>query len=152
MEVLGERIKQLRMEHDISAKELSEKLDVSQPTISLYENGARNPSLVTLKRIAEIFDVSIDYLMDHYPSNKFSGFSNLLKDKSFKPGVLPQDEFNKLKIYKEADLDIDNLSDLDNDKIDLLLEMKNKYSMKELKTMNRMMNVVKEEMELYNYG
>jgi transcriptional regulator with XRE-family HTH domain len=61
--VLGERIKELRKEHKMSRKELSEKLGVSLSAIGMYEQGNREPDGSKLKRLCEIFGVSLDYLM-----------------------------------------------------------------------------------------
>lgn len=39
-------------------------LSLNQNTISRYETGAREPSISELIRIAEYFDVSVDYLLE----------------------------------------------------------------------------------------
>ena len=44
-------------------KKLGEDINVAESTISLYETGKREPDYETLKKIAEYFDVSIDYLL-----------------------------------------------------------------------------------------
>ena len=41
------------------------KLNVSQKTISAYENGKSEPSISILKQLAEIFDTSVDYLVGY---------------------------------------------------------------------------------------
>ena len=41
------------------------KLNVSQKTISAYENGKSEPSIATLKQLADIFDTSVDYLIGY---------------------------------------------------------------------------------------
>jgi repressor LexA len=58
-------IKDLRKIHDISQNDLAEKLNISQQTVSSYENGTREPDISTLKQLALIFNVSIDYLVGH---------------------------------------------------------------------------------------
>ena len=58
-----EKLKKLRKEKNIYQKELAKFLGVSRPTITQYESGQRKPDYDTLKKIADYFDVSIDYLL-----------------------------------------------------------------------------------------
>lgn len=58
----GERLRLLREESDLTVEQLAEKLGTVKQTISKYENGQREPKYETLLKIAEIFNVSIDYL------------------------------------------------------------------------------------------
>ena len=44
-------------------KELAKAVDVRQQTVSLYKNGETQPTPETLVRIADYFDVSVDYLL-----------------------------------------------------------------------------------------
>ncbi|MBC9788585.1 helix-turn-helix domain-containing protein [Carnobacterium maltaromaticum] len=59
----GMRLKQLRTENKMTQTELGEKLNVTKASISGYENGTRNPDQESLVKIAEIFNVSTDYLL-----------------------------------------------------------------------------------------
>lgn len=47
-------IKKIREKRGISQKELAAKLNVSPSTVSQWENGLRNPSLVNVKRMSNI--------------------------------------------------------------------------------------------------
>lgn len=58
-----ERLKKLRKEAELSQKSLALKLDTSQQNIGYWENGQRNPKRDKLTKMAEFFDVSIDYLL-----------------------------------------------------------------------------------------
>ena len=60
--MLGEKIRDLRKENKISQEALAEKLGVSRQSISLWENGLREPKLTNLIALANFFDVSIDFL------------------------------------------------------------------------------------------
>jgi len=60
---IGERLKNLRNERSISQPELGKIIGVSQQSISCYENYTRDPDTETLKKIAQYFDVSTDYLL-----------------------------------------------------------------------------------------
>ena len=54
---LGSRLRQLRLEKNISRKDLADILFVSQATISRWESGDRQPDLVTLSQIARALGV-----------------------------------------------------------------------------------------------
>lgn len=60
---LGERIKKLRKEQGWSQDELGEKLGGDGRQISRYENGHITPSVEAIIKLAQIFDVSTDYLL-----------------------------------------------------------------------------------------
>lgn len=55
-------LKNLRQERGIGQVELARELNLSKGTISLWENGLREPKLSNLVVIAKYFSVSIDYL------------------------------------------------------------------------------------------
>lgn len=58
-----DRLKKLRKEKSLSQRELAKTLHLSPSTIAMYETGQREPDSETLKKIADFFDVTIDYLM-----------------------------------------------------------------------------------------
>lgn len=60
---IGNRIKQLRTEYGMLQKDLAERLQLSQQTISLYESNKRQPDYDTLRTLAEFFNVSTDYIL-----------------------------------------------------------------------------------------
>lgn len=57
------RIRRLRQAHRMSQVRLSIELEVSQETVSAYENGKHYPSYPLLVKMSDLFGVSIDYLM-----------------------------------------------------------------------------------------
>ena len=59
---LGDRIRRLRQEKGWSQTQLSRKLNVHQKQISGYERDIHAPSIDFLIKIAELFNVSLDYL------------------------------------------------------------------------------------------
>ena len=61
---LGQRIKRIRESIGLSQQTLAEKLGVSRPSISQIENGERKVCSEELKRLAEIFNLSVDALLD----------------------------------------------------------------------------------------
>jgi transcriptional regulator with XRE-family HTH domain len=82
--VFGDRLKELREDYKITQEELGKLLNVSKQAISQYERGENEPSFESLVKLADKFDVSLDYLLGR-TRNKI----NLcLKDKSMQSLVL----------------------------------------------------------------
>ena len=71
------RIRELRAEKNITQLRLSLELEVSQETVSAYENGKHLPSLKSLIKMADIFHVSTDYLIGRSDVRKPSATSPL---------------------------------------------------------------------------
>ena len=57
------RIRDLREDKDMLQKDVAELLNISQTNYSKYELGKINIPINTLKKLALIFDTSIDYLL-----------------------------------------------------------------------------------------
>ncbi|WP_313525999.1 helix-turn-helix domain-containing protein [Anaerotignum sp.] len=58
-----ERLKQLRKERKMTQAALAKELTYGATAISNYESGHNQPSISDLKKIASIFNVSMDYLL-----------------------------------------------------------------------------------------
>lgn len=58
------RLKQLRQKRGISQLKLAMDLGMNQNSISRYESGEREADYQTLIRLADYFNVSIDYLLE----------------------------------------------------------------------------------------
>lgn len=63
MQILGKRLKQLRDEFGFDQKEMGKKLNITSSAYGYYEQGRNEPPLETLVKIAEIFNVTTDYLL-----------------------------------------------------------------------------------------
>ena len=61
--MLGPRIAALRRSAGISQSELAQKLKISPSAVGMYEQGRREPALDILAAMAEIFGVTIDFLV-----------------------------------------------------------------------------------------
>lgn len=57
------RLKELRKQKKWTLAKLSEKTHIAINTLSQYETGKREPSFDILFKLAEIFNVSVDYLL-----------------------------------------------------------------------------------------
>ncbi|AFA48518.1 helix-turn-helix domain-containing protein [Acetobacterium woodii] len=60
--MIGERLQELRKSVNLTQEELSHKLSISRSSLSLYEIDKREPDCETSSKIADFFDVSLDYL------------------------------------------------------------------------------------------
>lgn len=61
--MLGEKIKLYRENKKMTQNDVADILDVSPATISKYESGTLEPNIESLKRLAELFEISIDELL-----------------------------------------------------------------------------------------
>ena len=66
------RLKELRKEKNISQLKLALDLSKNQNTISRYETGEREADYKTLIKIADYFNVSIDYLLERTDNPKIN--------------------------------------------------------------------------------
>lgn len=63
--MLGDKIKELRKSKRINQMTLSKYLNVSKGAIGMWETNKREPDIQTIKRIANYFNVSLDYLLEN---------------------------------------------------------------------------------------
>ncbi len=61
--LFGQRLKELRLDKNMSQRELGKIFNVCNQTISFWETGSREPDLDMLVEIAKFFEVSIDSLL-----------------------------------------------------------------------------------------
>ncbi|HGF7991472.1 helix-turn-helix domain-containing protein [Enterococcus faecium] len=66
----SDKLKELRKNKGIKQSDLAKALYLRQSSISDYENNRSTPNPDTLKKIAEYFNVSADYLLDITPKRK----------------------------------------------------------------------------------
>ena len=57
------RIAELRKEQGLSQRQLAKEIDTSQANLSRWEQGLNEPSIMECWKIADYFDVSVDYLL-----------------------------------------------------------------------------------------
>ena len=101
-----ENLKTLRKKRGISQAKMAEILGVSQQTISNYENSDIEPDIELLCRMADYFEISIDYLV---------GRTGILGQTETAEIIsLSNDEAEKLKQYRA-------LSEKERECIDLML-------------------------------
>lgn len=62
--MLGDKIKSLRKDMNLTQEQLCNKIGIAQSTLGMIESNKREAGRKTLLKIAEFFGVSIDYLLD----------------------------------------------------------------------------------------
>ena len=58
-----EKIKELRVSKKMTQQEVADKLGITRPAYTAYESGKREPDFSILQSLANIFDVTTDYLL-----------------------------------------------------------------------------------------
>lgn len=63
MQIMAERLRLLRTERNIGQNALAKALDVSNASISYWENGKQEPSAQAVYKLAQYFGVTADYIL-----------------------------------------------------------------------------------------
>ena len=90
---IGDRIKELRVKHGLTQKDIAALLDVSPSTVGMYEQNRREPDANTLVKISERFNVSTDYLLGTPEKKELSssslaaGFGMLMRQVREEKGI-----------------------------------------------------------------
>lgn len=78
MTAFNDRLKALRKQKGLSQRALAEKLEMSKSAVSMYESGFREPDHETTEKIADFFNVDVDYLLGR--SNVTLRYTDVLAD------------------------------------------------------------------------
>lgn len=78
----GETVKQLRKQHNITQAQLAQALSVGRPTIAGYETKGKQPDYDKLIRLAQFFNVSVDYLLNNN-QNTYAFKERIHRDSTF---------------------------------------------------------------------
>ncbi|SDJ01068.1 helix-turn-helix domain-containing protein [Natribacillus halophilus] len=62
----GDRIAHLRNKGNLTQTALSEKIGITRASLSHYEKNRREPDYDTLKKLANYFEISTDYILGRY--------------------------------------------------------------------------------------
>jgi transcriptional regulator with XRE-family HTH domain len=84
LENLGDKLKTLRVNNQLTRKQVAELIGVSVSTIGLYESNERLPSIPVLVKLASQYKTSVDYLLNIDTSNKSALSLDGLTDKQIK--------------------------------------------------------------------
>lgn len=98
----SQKIKELRIEKNWKQDTLAKEIGTDIRQISLYENGKTSPSIETIVKIAQTFNVSIDYLLiEEYPRRPLILKDNSVIEKIQNIELLTQEE--KTSVFKIID-------------------------------------------------
>lgn len=88
---INEKIKKLRLEKGWSQTQLANKMGIHPQNIGRYERGSFSPSVEALIKFAEVFGVSIDYLVNE----ELSDTQIIVKDKQLQKYIEQVDNLNE---------------------------------------------------------
>lgn len=97
MDTFKTRIRQLRENKELTQEELAKVIGVSRATLASWEIGRREPDFETASKIADFFDVSVDYLLGRtddprsYEAILMSSFGERLKKLRTERGLRQED-------------------------------------------------------------
>ena len=63
MSIFSQRIKELRLSHNLSLKEVAQIIGMSLMAYAHYEYGDRQPSIETINKLCDLYEVPSDYLI-----------------------------------------------------------------------------------------
>lgn len=87
--MFSKRLKELRATKHLTQKMLADLLSISQQTVGKWESGGATPNPATLAQLADIFSVSVDYLIGRSASEydeaavKFALFGGEVDDETY---------------------------------------------------------------------
>lgn len=118
------RFKELREERGYSIRGLETQTGINHNSINRYENETRDPSTATLKQLADFFEVSIDYMLNHsscyvYASYERNPFVFKIRENYYKE--LKANEFIYFKNDKRY-IDLNKMLGVSEDCLELVLE------------------------------
>ncbi len=101
---LGEKIRFLRNDQDMTQKELAKLLSISASTIGMYEQGRRIPDIDTISKLSRIFNVSSDYLLGlEVLNNRLD--DNITKTSHLNYESLGENEKKCLNTFRQLNID-----------------------------------------------
>lgn len=96
--ILGKRLADARKKNGLTQAAVASKLDIESNTVSGYESGYRSPSAEILLKLAELYNVPVDYLLGRiYTGNGFADFHTVLKETYGTVGLKILDLLNTLE-------------------------------------------------------
>lgn len=118
--MINERLKKLRKEKNLLQKDVAKYLNISTSAYGYYEQGKRDPDTETIKKLADFFDISADYLLGRTDNKKnytdsdvsvnennakyntFMEVEEKIQKKLLKEGIVIKDEFISEYIFKKV--------------------------------------------------
>ncbi len=101
MECFSERLKEIRKKNHMTQEELAQILGVGKSTISNYETGYSKPDSVNLIKIADVFNVSLDYFFGRMLRDPVESSDYELETRL---PVVKKISMDQKKLYKDQDI------------------------------------------------
>jgi len=76
-EIIARNLTTLRTENNLTQSELAEKLNYTDKSVSKWEHGDTTPPIDVLKSIADLYGVTLDYLVTETPEENYDKIYNL---------------------------------------------------------------------------
>lgn len=123
---LSNRIKELRLEKELTQEEFGKLFGIVKSTVSLYESAKSTPDDEIKKKIAGYFNVSLDYLMGNSDIRNPYNQDTYTVPEEFIDPISAREYVNKHQIFGSQGFDSDRLDDEDIIKFanELLMQMK----------------------------
>jgi transcriptional regulator with XRE-family HTH domain len=102
--MLGERLIKLRKSRKLTQQQIADKLHLSRGTYAQYEIDRRVPEYVTLEKLADFFEVSLDYLVGRDIKEGKSQLSEI--DRKILEGVKSLPEEKKEEVMNFIDFSL----------------------------------------------
>lgn len=93
---MNTRFKELRLEKGLRQKDVAEKIGVCVASYGFYENWVNKPDPETLVKLADLYEVSIDYLLGR--SDDYQGAKSVIERSPYE--ITDKQLINFMKLYK----------------------------------------------------
>ena len=101
-------LKQLQKQSQNTIKQNAECLGIPFSTYCNYLSGVRQPDIQTLIKLADYFDVSLDYLCERQWNNQIGYVADDRREDMIKISELSDEEFKLVVAYVQALIDMKN--------------------------------------------
>ena len=106
--MLEKRLRELRLEHQLTQQDLGEALGIDRTSYTYYERGKTSPSPASLCKLSRLYNVTVDYLLGLEERNAARLRESLpvgFAAPSDPIGALPKEERKLLMYYRVLDDD-----------------------------------------------
>lgn len=95
----GDRLRQLRTAKGLSQMDFAKQIKISKSSVNMYERNEREPGLDTLEKIADYFNVDMDFLlgMSDY-QNKHQWLASVSSESGIPANIIPMPTMNKIPL------------------------------------------------------
>lgn len=77
---IGSKLKEARMKTELTQEQIADKIGVSRQTISNWENNKSYPDIVSVIKMSDLYDVSLDYLLKGKEADPMTSYMEYLEE------------------------------------------------------------------------